>query len=70
MDQAWKSINRFTVSFTSSFEQLKTYVYTKIKNNRVFIVENCRSPYIEKDYRPLLNVSVYRGGQVDRDANF
>ena len=44
MDQAWKSINGFTVSFTSSFEQLKTYVYTKIKNNRVFIVENCWSP--------------------------
>ena len=32
MDQAWKSINGFTMSFTSSFEQLKTYVYTKIKN--------------------------------------
>ena len=34
MDQAWKSINGFIVSFTSSFDQLKIYFYTEIKKKK------------------------------------
>ena len=30
MDQAWKSINGFIVSFTSSFDQLNIKFYTEI----------------------------------------
>ena len=31
MEQAWKCINGFIVSFTSSFDQLKIEFYTEIK---------------------------------------
>ena len=31
MAQAWKSINGFIVSLTSSFDQLKLWFYTEIK---------------------------------------
>ena len=34
MDQAWKSINGFILSFSSSFDQLKTYFYTEIKKKK------------------------------------
>ena len=40
MDQAWKSIDGFIVSFTSSFDQLKI---EKKKKEKV-ILENCQSP--------------------------
>ena len=30
MDQAWKGLNGFIVSFTSSFDQLKIWSYTEI----------------------------------------
>ena len=41
MDQAWKSIDGFIVSFTSSFDQLK--IEKKKKKEKV-ILENCQSP--------------------------
>ena len=34
MDQAWKSINGFIVSFASSFDQLKILFYTEIKKRK------------------------------------
>ena len=34
MDQAWKSINGFAASFTSSFDQLKIKFYTAIKKKQ------------------------------------
>ena len=47
MDQAWKSITGFIVSFTSTFDQLKISFCTEIKKkkkNEKVILENCQSP--------------------------
>ena len=61
MDQAWKSINGFVVSFTSSFDQLKIKFYTEIKNKTKQNKTKRKShPWklsitIEKEYIPLLN---------------
>ena len=45
MAQAWKSINGFIVSLTSSFDQLKLWFYTEIKKKTgKDIFENCQSP--------------------------
>ena len=52
MDQAWKSINGFIVSFTSGFDQLKIYFYTETENKHPWKL----SITIEKEYIPLLNL--------------
>ena len=44
MDQAWRSINGFIVSFTSSFGQWKILFYTEIKKKKKVILENFQSP--------------------------
>ena len=71
MDQAWKSINGFILSFSSSFDQLKTWFYTEIKKKK----KRKRHPRKlsitteKEEYIPLLNskyFSFYRGGPVDR----
>ena len=41
MDQAWKSIDGFIVSFMSSFGQVKNLLYTETEK---VILENCQSP--------------------------
>ena len=46
MDQAWKSVNGFIVSFTSGFDQLKIYFYTETENKHPWKL----SITIEKDY--------------------
>ena len=48
MDQAWKNINGYIVSFTSSFDQLKIQFYTEM------------SITLEKEYIPLLNLNCQR----------
>ena len=53
MGQAWKSINGFIVSFTSSFDQLKLWFYTEIKAKKQKVK---KSIAIGKEYIPLLNV--------------
>ena len=45
MDQAWKSMNGFIVSFSCSFDQLKIYFDAEIKKKiENVILENCQSP--------------------------
>ena len=47
MDQAWKNINGFILSFTSSFDQLKISLDAKIKKkkkNEKVIFETCQFP--------------------------
>ena len=56
MDQAWKSINGFIVSFTYSFDQLKIQNSTrkfkkkKKKKKTKIILEKCQSPSGEGIY--------------------
>ena len=42
MDQAWRSINGFFVSFMSSFDQLKIYFYTEPKKSFLKTVNHHR----------------------------
>ena len=47
MEQAWKRMNGFIVSFTSSFDQLKISLDAKIKKknkNEKVIFETCQFP--------------------------
>ena len=67
MDQAWRSINGFIVSFTSSFGQWKILFYTEIKKKKKSHPWKL-SITIEKEYIPLLNSNCQRlprlsGGQ-------
>ena len=70
MEQAWKSINGFIVSLTSSFDQLKLWFYTEIKKNPEKTSLKTVNHHREGIFTFLTRtVSVYWGGPVHGGIN-